>query len=170
METTYALLGAKRFELQAKQLGYVFTFIGVIVIIVQGGLIGRLVRRSGEQRIAFIGALIMMVSLTAVGLATNIMGSVAALGVLAAGQAFTSPTLATMLSKCASRDEQGGILGLSQSLAAAARATMPILAGWLFDQHAGLPYFVGTGICMMAAWCIGSSGLTRTLASIEPAG
>ncbi len=155
METTYALLSAKRFDLSAKGLGYVFTYIGVVVVVVQGGLIGRIVGRFGEQRIAVLGAVIMMMGLTLIPLAPSLAWSVAALSLLAAGQAFTSPTIATMLSRSAGADEQGEVLGLSQSLAAAARGIMPVLAGGLFDLGAALPYILSATVSLIAAMLIG---------------
>ncbi|MCX6107080.1 MAG: MFS transporter [Proteobacteria bacterium] len=158
METTYALLGSRRFGLTPHALGYVFTYIGIVVVIVQGGLIGRVVKIWGERRVAMVGAVIMMSGLIAVAMAPTLTWSIASLGLLSAGQAFTSPTLATMLSRCANRDEQGGVLGLSQSLAAAARGIMPVMAGWLFDFHAALPYLVGATVCFLAAGIIGAAG------------
>jgi DHA1 family tetracycline resistance protein-like MFS transporter len=129
METTYALLGAARFGLTAAGLGYVFTYIGVVVALVQGGLVGRLAPRLGEQPLALAGFVIMTFGLALVGWAGSLPASVAALGLVAAGQALTQPTLATMLSRCAGLDDQGGVLGLGQSFAALARATGPVLAG-----------------------------------------
>ncbi|MBM4251343.1 MAG: MFS transporter [Deltaproteobacteria bacterium] len=155
METTYALLSAKRFDLSAQGLGYVFTYIGVVIVVVQGGLIGRMVKRLGEQRVAMLGAVIMMMGLTLIPLAPSLAWSVAALSLLAAGQAFTSPTIATMLSKCAGVDEQGEVLGLSQSLAAAARGLMPVIAGGLFDLGAALPYILSATVSLIAAILIG---------------
>jgi len=163
METTYALLGAKRFAMTPVDLGYVFTFIGVVVVIVQGGLIGRLTKAFGEQRLAIFGALIMALGLICVPFAMTWGLSVAALGVLSVGQACSSPTLSTLLSKCTGRDEQGGILGLGQSLASAARGLGPIIAGFLYDQDIGWPYWASALLCLGAAWLVRGSGLTKSL-------
>ena len=157
METTFALLGAQRFGLTAQGLGYVFTYIGVVVAVVQGGLIGRMVRSHGEQRVALMGAVLMMMGLTAIPLAPTLVWSIIALSVLAAGQAFTSPTLATMLSRSTNADEQGEILGLSQSLAAAARGIMPVVAGWLYDFGVAFPYILGATVSLIAAALVSSA-------------
>ncbi len=167
METTYALLSAKRFDLNAQGLGYVFTYIGLIVALVQGGLIGRIVGRLGEQRVAVLGAVIMMMGLTTVPLAPTLAWSIAALSLLSAGQAFTSPTIATMLSRSASADEQGEVLGLSQSLAAAARGIMPVIAGGLFDLGAAYPYILGATVCLIAALLIGLAPLNGEAARLQ---
>ena len=59
------------------------------------------------------------------------------------GQGFLHPTLPTLLSRETGADEQGGMLGLGQSLSAAARAIGPILGGMLFDWSLAAPYVVG---------------------------
>ena len=163
METTYALLGAKRFAMTPMDLGYVFTFIGVVVVIVQGGLIGRLTKVFGEQRLAVAGALIMALGLICVPFAMTWGLSVAALGVLSVGQACSSPTLSTLLSKCAGHDEQGGVLGLGQSLASAARGFGPIVAGLLYDHDVGWPFWLGASLCVVAGWLVGGGGIRRSL-------
>ena len=150
METTYPLLGAKTFGINARDLGKIFTFIGVIMVIVQGGLLGRLVKRFGEDSIALIGMVIIALALAALAFAPTLEWSIALLGALALGQALSSPTLSTILSRSTSRDAQGSTLGLGQSLAAAARAIGPLAAGFLFDYHISWPYIAG-GLMTLAA-------------------
>ncbi len=169
METTYALLSAARFGLDSRQLGYVFTFLGVVVVIVQGGLVGRLARRLGEGRLARLGCLVMAVGLVALPFAPTLIISVALLGVLAAGQGFASPSLATLLSRSAGSDEQGALLGLGQSLAALARAVGPLLAGLLYDVAQPAPYLAAGCSCVLAALVV-STMLRRPAAAVPVAG
>lgn len=164
METTYALLGAARFSLTPRGLGAIFTLIGVIVVMVQGGFIGRLARRFGSRRVAMTGALIMAIGLALLPLGETLELSVAALCVMAIGQALTSPSLVTMLSTCAGVDEQGSVAGLGQSLAAAARGLGPVAAGWLFDRSMGAPYVAGAIACLGVGWLISTKDVARALA------
>ena len=62
MEATFALLGKQRF-LGPATMGRFFAGIGIVLAAVQGGLVGRLVSRFGEHRVAIAGALILAVSL-----------------------------------------------------------------------------------------------------------
>jgi MFS family permease len=69
-----------------------------------------------------------------------------ALAGLAIGQGLLNPTLTGLLSRNSKADEQGGVLGMNQSLAASARAIGPIVAGALFDRAISLPYYLGGGL------------------------
>ena len=157
MEATFALLGEHRFGLDPSRLGFVFTYVGVVIVVVQGGLVGPLAARFGERTLAVAGALLMAIGLGALPLAPGLPGALAALGLLAAGQGLTSPMLSTLLSRAADEDEQGGTLGLGQSLAAAARAVGPLGAGWLFDRAMVAPYAVAAVAMVLAAFLVGTS-------------
>jgi DHA1 family tetracycline resistance protein-like MFS transporter len=151
MEATFALLGEVRFALDARRLGLVFTYVGIVIVIVQGGLVGRLAPRFGERALATVGALVMAGSLAALPFVPSFGIALAALGGLAVGQGLMSPLLATLLSRSSGADEQGGLLGLGQSLAAAARAVGPLAAGWLYDRGVEIPYVIAAALMLVAA-------------------
>lgn len=159
METTFALLGQARFGLDVAGLGLIFTYVGVVIAVVQGGFIGRLTARYGERTLAVAGALILAGALAGLPLAPNLPAAMVLLGGLALGQGLTTPTLSTLLSRASDADAQGGTLGLGQSLSAAARALGPLLAGWLFDLRPALPYLAGAALLLLAAWLV--SGVAR---------
>ncbi|MBI4491835.1 MAG: MFS transporter [Chloroflexi bacterium] len=154
MEATFALFGERRFGLDAAGLGLVFTYVGVVIAVVQGGLIGRLNARYGERALATTGALLMGLALLAIPLAPSFALALVVLGVLALSQGLATPTLSSLLSRQSGAHEQGRVLGLGQSLSAAARAVGPLLAGWLFDRGVSLPYLVGAALALAAAWLV----------------
>jgi len=157
MEATFALLGEVRFGLDAGRLGFVFAYVGVVMVIVQGGLVGRLAPRFGERALATAGALVMGASLAALPLVPSLGAAYVVLAGLAVGQGLTTPMLATLLSRATDADEQGGTLGLGQSLAAAARAVGPIGAGWLYDRAVGAPYAASAAVMVLAALLVGTA-------------
>ena len=65
MTTSFSLYTMFRFGYDAHQNGYL-AYVGVISVIVQGGLIGKLVKRFGELRLVIVGALFFAGSLFAV--------------------------------------------------------------------------------------------------------
>lgn len=150
MESTFALLGERRFHLGAGGLGGIFTFVGVVMVVVQGGMVGRLSKRFGEVPLAVAGGIISAAMLAALPYAPTLGTVMGVLGVLAASQGLLNPLLSTLLSRLASREEQGGTLGLGQSFSAAARGLGPITAGVLFDLGESLPY-VAAGAVMLSA-------------------
>ncbi len=157
MEATFALLGEAHFRLHAEGLGLVFTYVGVVIVLVQGGLVGRLAPRLGERRLAVSGAILMAIALAALPYAGGFRAALGALGLLALGQGLSSPALSTLLSRAADADEQGGLLGLGQSLAAAARAVGPVSAGWLYDRAVPLPYLAGAVAMLVAGVLVARS-------------
>ena len=48
-----------RFHYGRREASYMFTYIGVLMVIVQGGMVRRLVPRFGEQQLIIIGTLLM---------------------------------------------------------------------------------------------------------------
>jgi predicted MFS family arabinose efflux permease len=151
MEATFALLGERRFGLDAAHLGFVFTYVGVVIAVVQGVLVGRLTARFGERSLAIVGTLLMALSLAALPFAPGLAWALVSLGVLAGGQALVMPTVTALMSRAARADEQGGTLGVGTSMAAAARAAGPLIAGSLFDIGFPLPYLLGATALLATA-------------------
>jgi len=150
METTFAFLGRDLFGLDNLRFGLVLTYVGVVMIVVQGALIGRLSHRFGVRRVAVVGGLMMGGSLAALPLSPALPAALVVLGLLATSQGLTVPTLSTLTSHLAAEDAQGSVLGVGQSISAAARAFGPLVAGVLYDLHVGLPYFAGGVLAFVA--------------------
>ena len=168
MEATFALLGQAAFGLDAGRLGLIFTLVGVVIVIVQGGLIGRLNARFGERTLAVAGAAIMALTLAILPLAPSLTFAIAVLAALAVGQGFLSPTLSSLLSLASSADEQGGTLGIGQSASALARAIGPLVAGWLFDRGHALPYFAGAGLVVVTGLLVLGVAVAERRPVLEP--
>lgn len=150
MEATFALFGQARFGLGAAGMGLIFTLVGVVIAIVQGGLVGRLNARFGERTLAHAGAITIGLTLLAIPFTQTLGACLAIMAILAAGQGLLSPTLPSLLSLASASGEHGGTLGIGQSVSAAARAIGPLIAGWLFDLGVALPYVVGAALMMIA--------------------
>src|SRR5437879_10922251 len=134
MTATFSLFMMFRLGYDAFHNGWVFAFVGIISAIVQGGLIGRLVKRFGEPLLVIVGALLFAGSLIVIPFVTPITGLLAILTISAAtaiGQALSAPSLSSLASKSAGAAEQGGVLGVMQSVASLARAVGPSLAALL---------------------------------------
>jgi DHA1 family tetracycline resistance protein-like MFS transporter len=151
MESTFALLGRQRFSLNEQQLGRVFALVGITMIVVQGGLVGRLARWLGERRLATVGAVILASALLAMPFMPTLASLIGALLCVSVGQGLFVPSMATLLSRGSGTDEQGAVLGIGQSLASLARAVGPPLAGTLFDQAAARPYLLASTLMVLVA-------------------
>ena len=114
-----------------------FVLIGVITIVVQGRLVGRLVPRFGEHRLIVTGSALMAAGFGSVPLIGGTTPGLAlAVALLATGFCLVGPSLAGLVSRRSSAVEQGRALGMLQSVGAVARIVGPPAAG-LVDQAAG---------------------------------
>jgi predicted MFS family arabinose efflux permease len=157
MEGTYSLLAKHRIGLSERGVSYLFTYIGVIVVIVQGGLVGPLTRRFGEKRLLVAGLALQAVALGGLGVATGLGGILAATAPLAAGNGLAAPALSSLLSRHSAEDDQGETLGLGQSAAAFGRILGPESGTYTFSSVSpAFPYLAGA-LVMAVAGAIGAA-------------
>ena len=143
LETAFPFFGADRFDLDARGFGLVMFGIGMVLVLVQGGAVARLSARWGDRPVALLGALAMTVALLGLLPAGTLWVTLPPLALLALGRGLLTPTLTSMLTKVADASRRGAVLGTYQSMASAARALTPIVAGFLYDVGALLPFACG---------------------------
>lgn len=123
-EATLSLLTEKGFGYSNQNIYGVFAYIGIVLTLAQGFLVRRLAQRMPEKRIAMLGILGMVLGMFALIHAISRASTIHllfALPILVIGFALLSSSVQGWLSRSARSDQQGGILGINQSLAALAR-------------------------------------------------
>ena len=134
MTTTFGLFTMYRFGYDAHDTGWLFVFVGVIGAVIQGGLIGRLVKTFGELPLVVVGALLFAGSLFAIpftGPQTGLLTLLAVGATFSIGNSLSTPALTSLASKSVGRGEQGGVLGVTQSAASLSRTIGPLIASYL---------------------------------------
>ncbi|MBM3876544.1 MAG: MFS transporter [Verrucomicrobia bacterium] len=164
-ETTLGLLVDVNFHFDANQVGYLFAFAGAIGASVQGGGIGRLVRRLGEPKLITVSLVLVAAGLAPLPFATSLPVLLVVLALLSIGSSLARPPIFGLISALTPESEQGATLGIAQSAGSLARIVGPIFAASLFDLHHSWPYLICAGIALVAAWlawarlCRGGEGL-----------
>jgi DHA1 family tetracycline resistance protein-like MFS transporter len=165
MTTAYVLFTAHVFGYNAEQNGYLFAFVGVISVIMQGVVFGFAAKRFGESRLTTIGCVVMAASLFATPFVAPEQGGLAGLlavtAFVAIGNAFATPSLTSLGSKNAAAHEQGRAMGVMQSGASLARAIGPTLCGVLLNNAANSmdhstivrTYWTAAAIMLVAFLC-----------------
>ena len=147
----FALFAERRYQwhghaVGVTEVGYIFAFNGFIGIIMQGGVVGRLVKRFGEKRVVEVGFLGSMLGYAAIGFTYTIWQLLAVMLISAVLGAGLRPALTSSISRQAGRREQGVILGLTQSLTSLGQITAPPLAGYLIGRHWLIAWAVWAGV------------------------
>ncbi|MGA9400091.1 MFS transporter [Haladaptatus sp.] len=163
MESMFVLFTDQQYGFGPEMNGFVLAYVGVVIAIVQGGLVGRLTKRYGERTLALVGVGLELVTLSSLPFSPVIGSYLPSIGPisgglfvllfilmpLAAGNGFANVSLTTLVSKSATEDTQGGAFGLTQSAGSIARAVGPIVAGALYAAVAyWLPFVLG-GLLML---------------------
>ncbi|MEP6808670.1 MAG: MFS transporter [Chthoniobacterales bacterium] len=161
MTTLFALFTERRLGYDAHANGYLFGFIGIVTVIVQGGLIGRLVKLFGETALARTGLVVTAVSLAAMPWCENLTLLLFVCIGLACGTGFASPPLNGLASQMIDRSWQGRALGVMQSAGSTARLLGPLLGGSLLmlDLHKPLSHYGETPFYAAALLCVVGSVL-----------
>ncbi|HWO00679.1 MAG TPA: MFS transporter [Blastocatellia bacterium] len=157
MTTTFALFAAHRFNFDAWHTGLLFGYVGVIGAVIQGGLLGRLVKVFGDKPLAVTGTAIFAASVFCFPLGHSVAALIIASTGFAIGNSLMTPTLNALASKSVSAAWQGRVLGVLASVASLARIIGPVLGGWLLSRdseasaHYGrTPYWTSAAIMLIA--------------------
>ncbi len=158
-EATFALFSERRFGFTGATIGLVFTFIGTILAVVQGVVVGRVVTRVGEARLIPAAIFLVAIGIGLVPFTFTVPMMLLAVGSLAMGMGFNSPAMSSMVSRLSDPNDQGGILGLASSLASLGRVAGPAWGGFLFDHFGMTVPYLSAAAMMLIAFGVSFIGL-----------
>jgi MFS transporter, DHA1 family, tetracycline resistance protein len=175
MTFVYALFVFHRFGIGPVGTGNLLALVGFIGVLIQGGLIGRLVKHFGESRLATGGAVILSASLLALPMASSMTALLLASAGVAIGNSLLMPTLTSLASRSVDANWQGRGLGLLQSGGSLARWVGPAVGGWLLtfdvgrakELYARSPLWAGA--ILVAASIFFTLALPRTISPVAAA-
>jgi len=164
MYVVFPLFGEQRLGATRSTVSYWFAFVGLVTAIVQGGLLGRLVRWLGEPGTARLGAALLAGGFILV--APSVRGGettwvfFAALASLGAGFGMAGAAMTGWVSRRTGADRQGRVLGITQSASAMARIVGPITAGAIMQAKSAEGAFLASAVMAAIALAI-AAGLGR---------
>jgi len=145
-------LYAQAIGMSSQTTGYVLAYVGLLSVVVQAGLIGVLTRRFRENALMISGLWIMAGALLAWAFTANLWLLLVVLLPLALSGGVLNTVIQSAISKSASRDEVGGILGIAASLEAVTRVIAPTVGGYLL-QKLGI-WAPGVFSAILMAWAV----------------
>ncbi|SMC33818.1 MFS transporter [Janibacter indicus] len=124
--------------------GYLFMYVGVVIVVFQLTGTRWLSSRLGDERLIVLGLGCFALGAALAPFVTTWWQVLLPAGLIGVGNATQAPSLMAAISKQAGADEQGAILGASQSLGSSGRIVGPVLGGALFAEVAPpAPYLAG---------------------------
>lgn len=128
-QSIFTLYVVNRFQLDARNSGYILAYVGFLAALTQGLAVGKVTARYHDRQIIFVGMLVMAFGLAAWGLAPSIPVLLIALIPIAVAGGILNTVINSALSKSVQPAEVGGTLGLSASLESLSRVISPTLGG-----------------------------------------
>ncbi|WP_035300008.1 MFS transporter [Brevibacillus thermoruber] len=147
LETTFALYINDLYGYSSKDLGYMFLVMGIISAFVQGGLIGKMVKRMGEPLVLTIGLILYGIGFFAIPLAANFWALALTLSLFGAGQGMIRATGTAMITQRTTQG-QGVTSGTISSMDSLGRILGPLAGGAVYGWYQSGPFIVG-GVLMV---------------------
>jgi MFS transporter, DHA1 family, tetracycline resistance protein len=133
--TMFSLFAKTQLKFTAEQTGYFLSFVGLLGVIWQGGVVGRVVRRIGDYRTLVLG-----LSLSALGMyyiaLVDVWWKLSFVAFFfSLGHGLARPALTSLITQAAPPNRRGGIFGATTSLESFSRIVAPIAGGWIIEVH-----------------------------------
>jgi MFS family permease len=154
METSVTLFARDRFQFTQLDLAWYFLFMGVIVAVIQGGLIGRLAKLLGEKALVAIGTASFTIGLVLVPTIYRVALLYIVAFFVAIGQGLTYPSLTSLITRATPATEHGSMLGLASGIGSLARFFGPIVSGILYDVAGARGAFYGGAFFTLIAFAM----------------
>lgn len=143
-QVAFSLLTARRFGWTEIEVGRSFALLGLVMFLVQGVLLGRLVRVFRETSLLLAGALMWSAGMALISQTLRVEAMLGGLVMTSAGFGLVNPLLSSIASRRASEEHRGVVLGIAQSAGGLARAVGPLAGGALFEHVSiGGPHLLG---------------------------
>lgn len=150
MEFSLVFVTVQRFGYAPRDNAMLFVFVGLVIAVVQGGIVRRLAPAIGDKRVATLGLALLLPGFIGVAIAPTPTVLYLALTLMATGSALATPTLSALVSRYAPAEQQGLALGLFRSVGALSRAVGPIFGGLLYWRFGSTsPYLAGAALLLL---------------------
>ncbi len=145
------LLGRDLFGIGPVEMSYFFIYIGLVQVLLQGFVIGRVAMRFGEEKLIAVGVLLIMMGMLFTPLISHIANFLISLTTVVFGIGVLNTVIPSFISKRTTAAKQGGALGTAQSVSSMARVPGPLIGGFVYE-FAGLaaPFFLSAAFLAFA--------------------
>ena len=152
LQTIFAVFTMDVLHFSPAAIGAALGAVGVMDVLTQGVLVGRLLPRLGEERLAQIGLVLNAAGFAlfaALGQLPLLTLGLVALVVYNLGDGLFQPSISGIVANAAPPDAQGRVQGANQGQQALARIAGPLLAAALYAVSPGAPFAAGAVVVLL---------------------
>lgn len=132
MEFMIPFLALDRFMFTPRQNGYIFVYLGLVMVVCQGMFVRRFGHKIGEKRVAIMGFVAGMFAFSTMAISHLLSTFASGITFLAFAAACCYPSIAALISMYAHENEQGRYMGSARSVQALARVFGPLFGGTMY--------------------------------------
>lgn len=143
----------EEFDYGVKDIGMLYGWIGVWLVITQGVIVRRMSGRIASEKVVKFSLLALSVVLGMLLIPKASIWFFLINPFIAIFQGMTGPNLTTIISNQVSDSRQGEILGIKQSMQSVGAAIPPLIAGWLITFNSSYPLIVSAGLTFVG-WIV----------------
>jgi DHA1 family tetracycline resistance protein-like MFS transporter len=180
LQTVFTLYAFGRYNLGGNEIALTMFLIGLSAVVVQGGLVGPIVKRLGERRAITVGLICGAAGFVIYGLAPTWQLFLIGIPIMSFW-GIAGPSTQSLMSRRVSPQEQGKLQGANQGLQSIAGIFAPALYGSVYaifnDQLKelglpGFPFFVAGGFLLtgmlIALWAATDAGRREAAQVAQP--
>lgn len=146
-QTVFPLYLLNKFGLDAQRTGYILAYLGIVLVIMQGGAIGPLAARYKESTLLIVFLGFSLIGMIGWALSQTLNTLLIFMLPMAIGAGSFNALINSAISKAVQKDEVGGMLGLGSGLESATRIVMPALASYLLGAYGtSTPGILGSAV------------------------
>lgn len=151
MEFSLTFFAAERFDYSPSQMVWIFLWVGFLLLIAQGFLVRRFVKKVGEKRMTWIGITLTLIGFWGLSASSSETGFYLSLFLISIGFGVVSPCITALVSLYAHEQEQGSRIGTFRSAGSLARALGPFAVAFLyFRMGASISYLLASFLIVIA--------------------
>jgi MFS family permease len=151
MNAVLALFLQARFGFTEKSIGYAYTGVGVVSLVMRSLILGPTVRLFGERGVMKLGLLALVAGFALQPLAPTLWFYGAAVVLVPVGTALLFPASSSLVSRFAERHSLGATMGVQQAYGGVARLIGPAWAGAAFQYVSpGAPFWIAALLALAA--------------------
>lgn len=146
-QSVFSLYALYRFNLSARDTGFVLAYVGLLSVITQGGLIRPLTARFSDRQLLLVATVGMAVGLLGWAVAPSVGVLLGVLAPIAISGGIFNTVINSAISKAVPPVEVGGTLGIAAALESLTRVISPSAGGLMLSLfNPALPGLVSAAL------------------------